>query len=148
MLIRSINTGSDLGSIIKGSPNGKDVKYFILEEPRKDLERISYLANKKIDNGCEVFIKVKFEWEYGQRARVLEVVSKSGKSITISKFVSVSNFDKHLFDLERIREVIEKQFGISSDNIICSLVTNSESEANQLKKLIANMGKNFIIENL
>lgn len=148
MLVRRINTGSNIASIISNAPDGKATDYIIVDNPTKELDRLTVLANKKIEAGEEAFIKVKFDWEYGQRARVLEVVSRQGDVLTIHKFVSASNFDRHVLDLERLRDLLCSRAGLGPDCIRCCLVVQSDEQYIRIKELLREMNRDFDVEKL
>jgi hypothetical protein len=146
MFIRRINKGSNLLSIINGNADGKIEQYIIADSPKKDIEKIAYLAHKHMELDEECFINVKFDWAYGQRARVLELVSKKDGSITIYKMVSSSNFDKHVLDLQRIKEEIHHKYSIPEEKIKCKLVLQSKDNIEKLKSLLFAMASDFEVE--
>lgn len=146
MLVRSINTGSDIFSIIRNIPDGKMSSYIIADNPCKELERLAFLANKKIDDGGVAYLKVKFEWELGARARILEVVGLRYGVLTIYKFVTISNFDQHAYDLERIKEYIHTQLHVPVDKVKCCMVTLDSGHALKIREMVAEMGMDIDVE--
>lgn len=146
MLIRSINSGSNILSILDNTADGKASNYIISDNPHNDIERITAWACHKADQGYETFIKVKFDWKFGDRARVLEVVAKQNSSIIIYKFVNLSNFDKHTIDLMRIKDELASHFNIDHAAIQCCLVTMTASEAAKVAALLNDMGCIFDVE--
>lgn len=148
MLIRLINTGSDLVSIINGTPDGKEVKYLIPDNPTKEIERIVKFANNKLSLGIETFIKVKYEWALGQRARVLEIVTRDGEKLTIYKFVNDRNFDQHLLDLERIKDSIIEDENYRNSEIQLGFIAKDEKTKEKIEELVSEMGSNIIVENI
>lgn len=148
MFVRRIITGGTLNSIIAGLSDGKENNYLIVDNPCKELERLAYFANKKIEEGLTSYLRVKYEWELGQRARILEVVTQNGEVITIYKFVSMTNFDQHAIDLERMKESICEQGLMTEENLKICLVTTSEEQKERVKEMLADMGIESDVENI
>lgn len=148
MFVQRIITGGTINSIIEGLSNGKESNYLIVDNPRKELERLAYFANQKMKDGFTSYLKVKYEWELGQRARVLEVITKKEEVITIYKFVSMTNFDQHAIDLERMRKSICGQGFISEDNLKICLVTATPEQKKRVKELLADIGIECEVENI
>lgn len=147
MFIRRLNSGSDLSSILEGCPNGAEANYVIVDKPRKELERLACFANKKIEEGKEAYLKVKFNCDLGQRARILEVVTKDNETVTIYKFVKEANFDQHVIDLDRIRDSACDIFGINASNLQICVITN-DIEKEKLQGLVAELGIECKVETL
>jgi len=148
MLIRGINTGSSIDSIIAGNPDGKITNYIIADKPQKGIEKFATLAEKKSSTCNEVFIKVKFDWNLGQRARTFEVVTKKANEITIHKFVTESNFDRHILDLERVRDTLLKQTNNAHLTIKCCLIASNDKSLDKIKALTKDMDCDFEVETL
>lgn len=148
MFIRRLNTGSDLSAIITGCPNGTDTNYLIADNPKKELERLAYFANKKINEGVEAFLKVKYEWDLGQRARIIEIVTKEDEIVTIYKFVKETNFDQHILDLNRIKENICETNIIEKNNLQICIIVSNEKIREKLKNLVSELGIECKIETL
>lgn len=148
MFVRRIITGGTINSIIESVSNGKESNYLIVDNPRKELERLAYFANKKIETGFESYLKVKYEWELGQRARVLEIVTKKDEVVTIYKFVSMTNFDQHAIDLERMKENICEQGITTPDKLRICLVTTSSDQNERVNEMLADMGIECEVENI
>lgn len=148
MFIRRIVTGGTINSIIEGLSNGKECNYLVVDNPRKELERLSCFANRKIEDGFNSYLKVKYEWNLGQRARVLEVVTKKFGKITIYKFVNMTNFDQHALDLQRIKESLCKDSEISEDNLAICLVASSDAERERIKEMLIEMDIDCDVENI
>ena len=148
MFVRPIITGGSIDSIIQGLSNGKVRNYLIVDKPRNELERLAYFANKKIETGDSAYLKINYDWEFGQRARVLEVVTRKDAIVTIYKFVSIKNFDQHALDLERIKESICLQGLIAKDNLKICLVTTTPELSERIKELLAEMEIDCDAENI
>lgn len=148
MLIRGIVTGGTINSIIEGLSNGKECNYLVVDKPRKELERLSYFANRKIGEGFNSYLKVKYEWKLGQRARVLEVVTEKFGKVTIYKFVNMTNFDQHALDLQRIKESLCNEGEVSEDNLTICLVASSDTERERIKEMLIEMDIECDVENI
>lgn len=148
MFVRRIITGGTINSIIEGLSNGKESNYLIVDEPKKELEKLAYFANKKIEEGFTSYLKVKYEWELGQRARVLEVVTRKDETVTIYKFVTATNFDQHAIDLERMKESICGKGLIKEENLKICLVTISVEQKERVKEMLAEMNIESEVENI
>ena len=146
MFIRRLNTNSNIENIIRNSPDGKEQEFLIVDSPKKELEKISKFANKKLDEGNEVFIKVKYNWDLGQRAKIIEIITKHNDIITLYKFVNDSNFDKYLLDLDRIVNHITTTGLLDNDKINICLIVKSEKIKEKLIPLILEMGITCNIE--
>lgn len=146
MPIRQINTGSDIATILNGKPNGKLTDYIVVDNPKTELERLVYFADKKIAEGKDTFIKVKFDWKLGLRARVLDIVCNDSGIITIYKLASASNFDRHTIDLERISVQLNLLLGVDKENISCCLIVSDENQYKKIKALLSDTDTDFNVE--
>ncbi len=148
MSIFGINTNSTIKSIIEGEADGVIKNYLVLPSPKKELDQLVKIASKLHHNGISPYIKVKYDWEYGQRARVLDIVGCSGEVIHILKKTSINMFDKHAYDLERIKNSLMNTFSLPNHNIKTALVfidnSNREEIDSKMKKLDINI-EHFII---
>ena len=145
MPIHIININSTLPSILEGSPDG-DTQNFLLRFPcRSEIDYLVYYSHELESDNRTSYIRVNYEWEYGQRARRIDLVTKEENLITLYKKTSVFATDQNALDLARLKEDISKKFPLYE--IECVLIFSKDVDEVSIKQTIAslNLDTKFII---
>lgn len=128
------NINSTLRSIIKDSPDGEN-KQFLYHVPcKKELDTLLYFADAIETKTCSVFIRVNYEWEYGLRARRIDLVSKEQNIITIYKKTSKFSTDSNALDLARHKDCILQSF--PNIDVKCVLLYSEKMEEKSILKTL------------
>lgn len=110
MPIQRININSTLDSIIKGKADG-GVKQYLLTHPcKKEIDFFVYFAHVLEEENIKPYVRVNYEWEYGQRARRIDLVGVKDNTIIIYKKTNKFNTDSNALDLVRIKDHIATQY--------------------------------------
>lgn len=110
MPIQRININSTLDSIIQGKADG-DTKQYLLTLPcKKEIDYFVYFAHVLEDENIKPYVRVNYEWEYGQRARRIDLVGIKDNKIIIYKRTNKFNTDSNALDLVRIKDHIANQY--------------------------------------
>ena len=138
MPIQRLNLNSTLESIIIGSPDGIE-KMFLLKQPlKKEIDYFAHFTNI-LSNECQnTYVRVKFEWGYGQRPRVLDMVGKIDDKIIIYKKTNRFSIDSNALDLSRIKERIIEMFP-NQEVELCLIITEDIKEST-IKNTLTSLG--------
>ncbi len=138
MPVQRININSSLDSIIKGKADG-GVKQFLLTYPcKKEIDYFVYFANVLEQENIMPFVRVNFDWEYGQRARRIDLVGVSKDKIFIYKKTNKFNTDSNALDLVRIKEqVLAKYSNLGIDAV---LIYTDDIDNQVIHKTINSLG--------
>ena len=79
------NINSTLVSIIDNSSDGENKQFFYHIPCKKELDTLLFFASNLESKDRSVFIRVNYDWEYGLRARRIDLVSKEQNIITLYK---------------------------------------------------------------
>lgn len=143
MNIINLNINCDISFLLglDGNP-GNENKYIVFENPKKEIEYLVAFSNQLIlTKNFNPYIRVKYNWKYGRRPKVIEVVGCDNGVLTLYKKVNPSNFDQHATDLLRIKDEIIDQYKIDSELIKCCLVFDKSINTEIIEGLITNLSK-------
>ena len=104
------NINSTLASIVANSSDGEEKQFFYHVPCKKKLETLVYFASNIESKDRSVFIRVNYEWEYGLRARRIDLVSKEYDTITLYKKSNKFATDSNAMDLYRLKESVSGSF--------------------------------------
>lgn len=104
------NINSTLASIVANSSDGEEKQFFYHVPCKKELETLVYFASNIESKDRSVFIRVNYEWEYGLRARRIDLVSKEYDTITLYKKSNKFATDSNAMDLYRLKESVSGSF--------------------------------------
>lgn len=110
MPIQRININSSLDSIIMGKADGGTKQYLLTYPCKKEIDYFVYFAHVLESENITPFVRVNYEWEYGQRARRIDLVGVVDSKIIIYKKTNKFNTDSNALDLVRIKDHISAQY--------------------------------------
>lgn len=119
MPIQRININSSLDSIIMGKADGGTKQYLLTYPCKKEIDYFVYFAYVLETENIKPYVRVNYEWEYGQRARRIDLVGVVQNNIILYKKTNKFNTDSNALDRRYKPESICNQ---SSDQTIhCKL---------------------------
>lgn len=110
MHIQRININSSLHSIIMGKADGGIKQYLLIHPCKKEIDYFVYFAHVLESENIKPYVRVNYEWEYGQRARRIDLVGVTKNKIILYKKTNKFNTDCNALDLIRIKEHISAQY--------------------------------------
>ncbi len=125
MTIISLNDNNEITNILKGIPGGKLRKCILTNENIERLSPIIRLAHNLELKGSSVFIEVKFQSQFSQRYKRLEIVSLYDKKVSIYKFSKKSSFEKECLEVQRVIDELKE---ISTSHSFHGFVVLSDFE--------------------
>lgn len=128
------NINSTLASIVKDSSDGESKQFFYHKPCKKELDTLLFFASNLESKDRSVFIRVNYEWEYGLRARRIDLVSKEQNTITLYKKSSMFSTDSNALDLVRLKESILKSF--PNLNVKCVLLYSEQIKEDSIHQII------------
>ena len=93
-----------------GKADGGIKKYLLTLPCKKEIDYFVYFAHVLETENIKPFVRVNYEWEYGQRARRIDLVGVTENKIIIYKKTNKFNTDSNALDLVRIKEHITSQY--------------------------------------
>ena len=120
------NINSTLASIVADSEDGEEKQFFYHMPCKKELDTLVYFASILESKDRSVFIRVNYEWEYGLRARRIDLVSKEANTITLYKKSTKFATDSNAIDLFRLKECVADSF--PNLNVKCMLLYSDTIE--------------------
>ena len=120
------NINSTLASIVADSSDGEEKQFFYHMPCKKELDTLVYFASILESKNRSVFIRVNYEWEYGLRARRIDLVSKESNTITLYKKSTKFATDSNAIDLFRLKESVADSF--PNLNVKCMLLYSDTIE--------------------
>lgn len=128
------NINSTLASIIADSSDGEEKQFFYHMPCKKELDTLVYFASNLESKNRSVFIRVNYEWEYGLRARRIDLVSKESNTITLYKKSTKFATDSNAIDLFRLKESVEDSF--PNLNVKCMLLYSDTIEEQSIRQTL------------
>ena len=128
------NINSTLASIVADSSDGEEKQFFYHMPCKKELDTLVYFASNLESKNRSVFIRVNYEWEYGLRARRIDLVSKEANTITLYKKSTKFATDSNAIDLFRLKESVAKSF--PNLNVKCMLLYSGTIEEQSIRQTI------------
>lgn len=128
------NINSTLASIIADSSDGEEKQFFYHMPCKKELDTLVYFASILESKNRSVFIRVNYEWEYGLRARRIDLVSKESNTITLYKKSTKFATDSNAIDLFRLKESVEDSF--PNLNVKCMLLYSDTIEEQSIRQTL------------
>ncbi len=101
---------------------------------KKELDTLVYFASNIESKDRFVFIRVKYEWEYGMRARRIDLVSKESNTITLYKKSNKFATDSNAIDLSRLKESVLDSF--PHLKVKCMLLYSDIIEEQSIRKTL------------
>ena len=138
MPIQQININSTLNSIIMGKADGGTKQYLLTLPCKKEIDYFVYFAHVLETENIKPFVRVNYEWEYGQRARKIDLVGLTGNKIIIYKKTNKFNTDSNALDLARIKEHILSQY--SNLRIDAVLLYSEDVDNRVINDTISSLG--------
>lgn len=128
------NINSTLVSIIDNSSDGENKQFFYHIPCKKELDTLLFFASNLESKDRSVFIRVNYDWEYGLRARRIDLVSKEQNIITLYKKSSKFSTDSNALDLVRLKESVLKSF----PNLVvkCVLLYSERIEEDSIRQTL------------
>ena len=140
MPIQRININSTIDSIIMGKADG-GVKQYLLTHPcKKEIDYFVYFAHVLEAENIKPYVRVNYEWEYGQRARRIDLVGVADNKIIIYKKTNRFNTDSNALDLVRIKDHLLSQY--SGIGIEAVLIYTEDVDIRVIKDTIDSLGVN------
>jgi hypothetical protein len=128
------NINSTLASIIADSSDGEEKQFFYHMPCKKELDTLVYFASNLESKNRSVFIRVNYEWEYGLRARRIDLVSKESNTITLYKKSTKFATDSNAIDMFRLKESVEDSF--PNLNVKCMLLYSDTIEEQSIRQTL------------
>lgn len=128
------NINSTLASIIANSSDGEEKKFFYNMPCKNELDTLVYFASNIESKDRLVFIRVNYKWEYGLRARRIDLVSKEANIITLYKKSTKFATDSNAIDLSRLKESILESF--PHLNVKCMLLYSDVIEEKTIRQTL------------
>lgn len=138
MPIQRININSSLESIIKGRADGGE-KQFLLNYPcKKEIDYLVYFAHLLEKENIVPYVRVAFDWEYGQRARRIDLVGVDKDTILLYKKANEFNTDSNALDLIRIKNKVNEKY--SNLKISTCLIYSERVEERTIQTTLHSLG--------
>lgn len=139
------NINSTLASIVVDSSDGEEKQFFYHMPCKKELDTLVYFASILESKDRSVFIRVNYEWEYGLRARRIDLVSKEANTITLYKKSTKFATDSNAIDLFRLKESVADSF--PNLNVKCMLLYSDAIEEQSIHQTLdsLNLDVGFMI---
>ena len=128
------NINSTLASIVADSSDGEEKQFFYHMPCEKELDTLVYFASNLESKNRSVFIRVNYEWEYGLRARRIDLVSKEANTITLYKKSTKFATDSNAIDLFRLKESVADSF--PNLNVKCMLLYSDAIEEQSIHQTL------------
>ena len=117
------------------------VKQYLLTHPcKKEIDYFVYFAHVLEAENIKPYVRVNYEWEYGQRARRIDLVGVADNKIIIYKKTNRFNTDSNALDLVRIKDHLLSQY--SGIGIEAVLIYTEDVDIRVIKDTIDSLGVN------
>ena len=140
MPIQQININSSLESIINGKADGGTKQYLLTHPCKKEIDYFVYFAHVLESENIKPYVRVNYEWEFGQRARRIDLVGVMKNKIILYKKTNKFNTDSNALDLVRIKEHISKQY--SNLGVDAVLIYTEDVDNGIINDTILSLGLN------
>ena len=140
MPIQRININSTLDSIIMGKADGSTKQYLLTRPCKKEIDYFVYFAYVLESESIKPYVRVNYEWEYGQRARRIDLVGVTKDKIILYKKTNKFNTDSNALDLVRIKEHISTQY--SNLGVDAVLIYTEDVDNGVINDTISSLGLN------
>jgi len=140
MPIQRININSSLESIINGKADGGTKQYLLTHPCKKEIDYFVYFAHVLESENIKPYVRVNYEWEFGQRARRIDLVGVMKNKIILYKKTNKFNTDSNALDLVRIKEHISKQY--SNLGVDAVLIYTEDVDNGIINDTILSLGLN------
>lgn len=121
-----------------GKADGGTKQYLLTLPCKKEIDYFVYFAHVLETENIKPFVRVNYEWEYGQRARKIDLVGLTGNKIIIYKKTNKFNTDSNALDLARIKEHILSQY--SNLRIDAVLLYSEDVDNRVINDTISSLG--------
>lgn len=140
MPIQRININSSLDSIIHGNADGTTKQYILTHPCKKEIDYFVYFAHVLESENIKPYVRVNYDWEYGQRSRRIDLVGVEDGKIIIYKKSNKFNTDSNALDLARIKEQISMKY--SDVGIEVVLIYTEDIDRHVIDDTINSLGVN------
>lgn len=140
MPIQRININSSLDSIIMGKADGGTKQYLLTHPCKKEIDYFVYFAHVLESENIKPYVRVNYEWEYGQRARRIDLVGVADNRIILYKKTTKFNTDSNALDLVRIKEHISAQYSNLGIDVV--LIYTEDIDNHVINDTISSLGLN------
>ena len=140
MPIQRININSSLDSIIMGKADGGTKQYLLTHPCKKEIDYFVYFAHVLESENIKPYVRVNYEWEYGQRARRIDLVGVADNRIILYKKTTKFNTDSNALDLVRIKEHISAQYSNLGIDVV--LISTEDIDNHVINDTISSLGLN------
>lgn len=140
MPIQRININSSLDSIIMGKADGGTKQYLLTHPCKKEIDYFVYFAHVLESENIKPYVRVNYEWEYGQRARRIDLVGVTDNRIILYKKTNKFNTDSNALDLVRIKDHISAQYSNLGIDVV--LIYTEDIDNHVINDTIASLGLN------
>lgn len=140
MPIQRININSSLESIINGKADGGTKQYLLTHPCKKEIDYFVYFAHVLESENIKPYVRENYEWEFGQRARRIDLVGVMKNKIILYKKTNKFNTDSNALDLVRIKEHISKQY--SNLGVDAVLIYTEDVDNGIINDTILSLGLN------
>ncbi len=140
MPIQRININSSLDSIINGKADGSTKQYLLTHPCKKEIDYFVYFASVLESERIKPYVRVNYEWEYGQRARRIDLVGVTKDKIILYKKTNKFNTDSNALDLVRIKNHISAQY--SNLGVDAVLIYTEDVDNGVINDTISSLGLN------
>lgn len=140
MPIQRININSSLESIINGKADGGTKQYLLTHPCKKEIDYFVYFAHVLESENIKPYVRVNYEWEFGRRARRIDLVGVMKNKIILYKKTNKFNTDSNALDLVRIKEHISKQY--SNLGVDAVLIYTEDVDNGIINDTILSLGLN------
>ncbi len=140
MPIQRININSSLHSIIMGKADGGTKQYLLTHPCKKEIDFFVYFAHVLELEDIKPYVRVNYEWEYGQRARRIDLVGVTKNKIILYKKTNKFNTDSNALDLVRIKDHISAQY--SNLGVDAVLIYTEDVDNGVINDTISSLGLN------
>ena len=141
MPIQRININSSLDSIIMGKADGGTKQYLLTHPCKKEIDYFVYFAYVLESENIKPYVRVNYEWEYGQRARRIDLVGVAQNKVILYKKTNKFNTDSNALDLVRIKEHIQSQY--TNLGIDAVLIYTEDIDNRIINDTISSLGLNI-----
>ena len=140
MPIQRININSSLDSIIMGKADGGTKQYLLTHPCKKEIDYFVYFAHVLESENIKPYVRVNYEWEYGQRARRIDLVGVADNRIILYKKTTKFNTDSNALDLVRFKEHISAQYSNLGIDVV--LIYTEDIDNHVINDTISSLGLN------
>lgn len=123
-----------------GKADGGTKQYLLTHPCKKEIDYFVYFAHVLESENIKPYVRVNYEWEYGQRARRIDLVGVTDNRIILYKKTNKFNTDSNALDLVRIKDHISAQYSNLGIDVV--LIYTEDIDNHVINDTIASLGLN------